>query len=334
MVGVILYGVLQMAGSIFLSYRRDDTAGYAGRLYDRLKSRFPGRVFMDVGAIAPGSDFAASIENAVGDCAVLIALIGKQWLSQSRLQHPSDFVRLEIAAALKRGIRVIPVLVGGATMPASSSLPEDLTGLLRRQAVGISDEDWDAACERLVAGIEKEIGAARKPQAGLRWVLMGAGLALAAVVGVLVTISLKTHQQSAGDLPHPPADPPKQYVCSVANSYDQAADAMNDLARQISGEPPAQTKKYYDPTGRWRMKARGQGHPFVLELRANRTAVLQRSGAGPNWGCWSYAAIQNLLTLTFADNSSENMQLQVSNTGANSFVATGTDRRVYDLTRE
>src|SRR5712692_8675359 len=177
-----------MAGSIFLSYRRDDTAGYAGRLYDRLKTRFPGRVFMDVGAIAPGSDFVATIEKAVGDCAVLIALIGKQWMNESRLQDPSDFVRLEIAAALKRGIRVIPVLVGGATMPAASALPEDVAGLLRRQAVGISDEEWDAACERLVAGVEKEIGAARKPQAGLRWVLVGGGLALAAAVAVVMVV--------------------------------------------------------------------------------------------------------------------------------------------------
>ena len=82
------------------------------------------------------------------------------------------------------------------------------------------------------------------------------------------------------------------------------------------------------------MQARGQGDPFVLELRANRTAALQHSGASPNWGCWSYAAIQNLLTLTFADNSSENMQLQVSNPAANSFVAKATDNKVYDLTRE
>ena len=115
---------------IFLSYRRDDSAGYAGRLYDRLRNRF-GRqqVFMDVNAIEVGEDFAHVIEEKIGSCDVLVVLIGKQWLSSTdnegrrRLENQEDFVRLEIAAALDRNILVIPTLVGGASMPSVQKLP-------------------------------------------------------------------------------------------------------------------------------------------------------------------------------------------------------------------
>src|SRR5580704_16230405 len=93
---------------VFISYRREDTAGHAGRLYDRLKARFPGRVFMDVGEIAPGSDFVEAIERGVGECKALVAIIGNGWLHEDRVRDPNDFVRLEIATALKRGIRVVP----------------------------------------------------------------------------------------------------------------------------------------------------------------------------------------------------------------------------------
>jgi hypothetical protein len=106
---------------IFLCYRRDDSGGYAGRLYDRLGQRFGhDNLFMDIDTIAPGLDFVEAIEKAVGTCDVLLAVIGRQWLTstdsqgQRRLDNPEDFVRLEIVTALVRQIRVIPVLVGGA----------------------------------------------------------------------------------------------------------------------------------------------------------------------------------------------------------------------------
>jgi len=107
---------------IFISYRRDDSGGWAGRLYDRISQHF-GRdhVFMDIDTIEPGLDFVEVIEQAVGSCDALLALIGRQWLTltdddgQRRLDNPEDFVRLEIAAALVRNIRVIPVLVQAHT---------------------------------------------------------------------------------------------------------------------------------------------------------------------------------------------------------------------------
>src|SRR5215471_9068251 len=95
---------------IFISYRRDDSAGYAGRLYDALASQFGKRlVFMDVDAIQPGEDFVQLIQERVVACDFLIAVIGRNWLKGvddkglPRLQNPEDFVRLEIAHALARG---------------------------------------------------------------------------------------------------------------------------------------------------------------------------------------------------------------------------------------
>ncbi len=112
-------------GGIFLSYRREDSRADAGRLYDRLRQGFPKHhIFMDIDTLEPGVDFAEAIEKAVDSCDVLIALIGKQWLTvtdeqtgRRRLDNPKDFVRLEIQTALDRNIRVITVLVGGPRCP-------------------------------------------------------------------------------------------------------------------------------------------------------------------------------------------------------------------------
>lgn len=150
---------------IFISYRRDDSAGYAGRLYDRLVAHFGAeRVFMDVEGIEPGTDFVEAIEKAVGSCRVLIVLIGDEWASvtdaagRRRLDDPNDFIRLETSAALKRGIRVVPVLVDGTTMPRPESLPEDLHALTRRQAVEVNHKQWDASTGELIRTLERILG--------------------------------------------------------------------------------------------------------------------------------------------------------------------------------
>src|SRR5690349_11316790 len=127
-----------MAG-IFISYRREDTAGYAGRLYDQLSAHFgEERVFMDVSDIEPGEDFAKAIETKVHTCDAAVVLIGKNWLSK-RLDDPGDFVSLEITSALQRGIPVIPVLVDDTRMPSPAELPPSLAPLCRRQAVELTN---------------------------------------------------------------------------------------------------------------------------------------------------------------------------------------------------
>jgi hypothetical protein len=148
------------AANIFISYRREDSAGHAGRLFDHLRGRFPGRVFMDVDTIEPGIDFVEVIEQAVGCCEVLIVMIGDAWLhatdadGRRRLDNPSDFVRLEIATALERDIRVIPVLVNGAAMPRPEDLPPDLAKLTRRNAIELSDARFSFDVDRLIQAIE------------------------------------------------------------------------------------------------------------------------------------------------------------------------------------
>lgn len=147
---------------IFISYRRDDAAGYAGRLYDRLAAHFgPQRVFMDVEGIEPGTDFIDAIEAAVGSCRVLIVMIGDHWIDAAdgsgkrRLEDPFDFVRIETAMALKRNVRVVPVLLDGAPMPRVDQLPEDLVPLIRRQAIDISHKQWEASTGELIRTLER-----------------------------------------------------------------------------------------------------------------------------------------------------------------------------------
>jgi formylglycine-generating enzyme required for sulfatase activity len=149
-----------MAG-IFISYRRDDSAAYAGRLYDRLSQHF-GRdhLFMDIDTIKPGQNFVAVIEENVGSCTVLIALIGRLWLTlttttgQRRLDHLEDFVRLEIAAAIDRNILVIPVLVGGGVMPRATDLPNILQAIAHRNAIEVSDTRFHYDVDRLIEALE------------------------------------------------------------------------------------------------------------------------------------------------------------------------------------
>ena len=122
-----------MAGGVFISHRREDSDGFAGRIYDRLAMRLGhDNVFFDVDAIPPGRDFVDVLSDRVGKCDALIAVIGKNWVTAAddqnrrRLGDPSDFVRIEIEAALSRGVPVIPVLLGGTPMPHAEDLPEGL----------------------------------------------------------------------------------------------------------------------------------------------------------------------------------------------------------------
>jgi hypothetical protein len=155
---------------VFISYRRQDSQSAAGRLADSLERRFgKAQIFRDVETIQPGMDFVEAIEGALSSCSVMLAVIGRRWAGeagdQNRLHLPNDWIRLEIAAALKRGIRVIPVLVEGAPPPADADLPEDLKPLARRQAHTLSDERWDYDVQQLAVALES-VGVRPIPVAG------------------------------------------------------------------------------------------------------------------------------------------------------------------------
>src|SRR3954453_4087211 len=134
---------------IFLSYRREDASAWAGRLSDTLSRRFgEGNVFQDVVAVLPGQDFTDAVKVALGRSDAVLAVIGPRWLTalddegQPRLADENDYVRAELVAALAHAPLVIPVLVGGATVPAIARLPEDLRALALLNAVTLRDESW------------------------------------------------------------------------------------------------------------------------------------------------------------------------------------------------
>jgi hypothetical protein len=147
---------------VFVSYRRDDSADITGRITDRLfQSLGNDFVFKDVDSIPIGRDFRVYINDAVQQCDVLLAVIGPAWASQAtpdgkrRLFQSNDFVRLEVAAALERDIPVVPVLVGGASIPARRSLPKVLQPLIYRNAIEVRrDPDFHSDIERLVRKIK------------------------------------------------------------------------------------------------------------------------------------------------------------------------------------
>ena len=125
---------------------------------------------MDVDALEPGVDFVKAIEKSVSFCDVLIAVIGKHWLTSSdeegqhRLDNPEDYVRIEIATALKRDVRVIPVLVDGASIPKPRDLPDDLKSFVRRTAIEVRHTRFKDDCERLIVAIERAFEAAKAQQ--------------------------------------------------------------------------------------------------------------------------------------------------------------------------
>jgi len=181
-------------GSIFVSYRRDDAAGFAGRLEDELERRFGNvDVFRDVDDIVSGEDFVERLDRALRSCRVFIAVIGKSWLTARnadgarRLDDPNDFVRQEIGAALGRDVRVIPVLVDGARMPVEADLPDDLKSLARRQAHELTDSRWDYDAGRLADSIEETLGppAKPKPPGRRRWLATAAAVAVLVIAGVV-----------------------------------------------------------------------------------------------------------------------------------------------------
>jgi hypothetical protein len=169
-----------MKNGIFISYRREDSEGFARSLFQSLTAYFgSNQVFMDVEDIELGLDFVEAIDKSLSSCGVLLVLIGKEWLScvdedgQPRLDNPEDFVRMEVASALRRNVRVIPVLVRSSPMPKPEQLPEELKLLTRRQALELHHDRWSADIERLISALEKTLGikpkstpeSIKKPQA-------------------------------------------------------------------------------------------------------------------------------------------------------------------------
>ncbi|HEX9939505.1 MAG TPA: toll/interleukin-1 receptor domain-containing protein [Longimicrobium sp.] len=225
-----------MAG-VFISYRKSDSAGFTGRLFDHLSRHFgPEQVFMDVDDIARGADYPQVIEGAVGQASAMVVVIGRQWLActdargNRRLDDPADWVRNEVAAGLRREILVLPVLVDGAAMPAAGELPPDIARLAFKQAGEISNSRWEYDLGEVTRSLERVV----TPAAGttpnplskrLGTALVGTALVGTAVMGLLYAF---------GAEPNPPpgavAAPPAAGAAAPASAGSAAPPSATGQA--------------------------------------------------------------------------------------------------------
>ena len=209
---------------VFISYRRDDSAGHTGRLYDSLRSRFgPGEIFQDHSGIDAGRNFVDVIQEAIRSCDVLLAVIGRDWLTATangtrRLDEPTDLVRAEIATALELGIPVIPVLVDRAAPVSAGSLPEPLRPLATIDAHELTDERWSYDVDRLIAAIETLAGApAPKPQR--RWWIAAVAVGAVAIPVLAFVLWIASDPASPGR-----GDTPARAEAPVQVAGDWSAD--------------------------------------------------------------------------------------------------------------
>jgi hypothetical protein len=199
---------------IFINYRREDSMGIAGRLHDRLAKAFGRKnLFMDVDSIPPGIDFVRHLNDQIAKCDILLAVIGPDWLNLKdeegarRLHAADDFVALEITAALRRNISVIPILVDGARMPKASDLPESLKPLAHRNAFILRHDSFGRDADALI----KKIRGSRLTTRSI-WKM--------AVVTVLFTISFGAIYYYVWVLP--PASPTAYMAAGNFACFDKA----------------------------------------------------------------------------------------------------------------
>lgn len=172
------------SAQVFISYRRDDSAGYARAIAAELAQRFGSeRVFIDVDDIAAGQGFAEVIQRAVVGASVLLVLIGRHWRGEreglpARVEDPADFVRREVAAGLRSGMRVIPVLLDGVSMPSAADLPDEIRPLCGLQALELGNTRFAADMDRLAAALAETVGPANRSADGRRRLAVAGLLAL------------------------------------------------------------------------------------------------------------------------------------------------------------
>jgi hypothetical protein len=261
-------------GRVFISYRRDDSRADSGRLYDRLAAHFPGRVFRDVGSIEPGVEWDEAIARVLSQSDACIVVIGKDWLNIAdasgirRLDDPRDTVRQEIAAVLKRQMRVFPVLVGGARMPAEHDLPADLQALCRRNAIDLPEQHWDEAVQKLIKALETAFAPSAQPPAPTP----------------------------------PPFRPRRMWPATVVLAV------MIVVALYLWLKPHSNPAAAFDFTGNWRAVVTTTGHRVDEELDAfpDRSFRFVLQGSTASIGKWQYNSVTDTLDLSDATNLTTN----------------------------
>ncbi len=213
--------------NIFISYRRKDSGDVTGRIYDRLCESFDEeQIFKDVDSIPIGVDFKKYIDEQVGQCAILLAIIGPYWTSVTdedgniRIKSSSDFVRTEIESALRRNIPVVPILVRNASMPKEDQLPETLKPLLFKNGTKVrADPDFHNDMDRLIHGLKKHLSTGIRIPKKLRYVLLGIGAIAAIITGVMFFQNRNSKQQP---------EPIRRNVIEIREAYKRAAE-LNTL---------------------------------------------------------------------------------------------------------
>jgi hypothetical protein len=271
---------------IFINYRRDDVRGVAGRLYDHLTTTFSkDDVFMDVDAMEPGIDFVRQLDSKVSQCHVLLAMIGPNWLEardrdgKPRLDDDKDFVRVELASALKREIHVIPVLIDGAQMPPQEKLPDDLRPLTRHHALELRHTRFSADAETIVHALQK-ISPKRMP-----WKLIAAGVGGVAVLGV-AALFLNAMLRSGPATPEKLIAPQAQMAPqqAVAAAQTSPAPLSPNIAGTWSGSyyydgntsKPVAFSFYFDAAGNGRSE---EDNTFGEKSAPKLFATLKRSAS-------------------------------------------------------
>ena len=236
--------------SVFVSYRRADAAGYAGRLHDRLVDAFGHEhVFMDIDSISYGEDFVDAIARTLAECDVVLVLLGPNWIKISdangsrRLDNPLDNVRVEVATALELGKRVIPVLVGGAVMPDAGLLPASLVPLSRRNAIDISDRRFNKDAQELIEMLKN--------------VLARAG-------------------SNSPDVPPAPAPPPP-----FAESEVRPPMKPSRATTRSSGPASPARSSYLQPSSGWRFQAGSRRLPRSPPRLHLLHRCIRRARSGP-----------------------------------------------------
>jgi hypothetical protein len=232
---------------VFISYRREDSAAYAGRLFDILSTEFGTQnTFMDVDDIKGGDNFTTVIDRSLDGSDALLAVIGTRWLTvteqngQRRLDNPSDFVRVEIGKALQRGIRVIPVLVGGATLPRPDELPDNLKALCERQAMEVRDSHFHADVKELTDVLHRTLHGTGFPVGGtnLKRLIPALIVGVAIVIGGLLFVQRHRMSSSA-----PAALADQQPMQSTGSTQPSAP-------RAVAGTDKS-TERQADVAGDW-----------------------------------------------------------------------------------
>ena len=198
---------------IFLSYRREDSSAWAGRLRDALSARFgEDNIFQDVVAVQPGQNFTDAVDAALSRSDATLAVIGPRWLTAAgvdgapRLADESDYVRSELVAALASTTSVIPVLVGGAAMPTAARLPDELKPLALLQAVTLRDESWRRDVDDLIRALGGDRLRARPKRWLIAAVLLG-GLVAAGAIALMLLNRDGAGQSSSTTAPSNTAGP-------------------------------------------------------------------------------------------------------------------------------